>query len=107
MPEDDLMAQGYRVIPVNPLLTTVLGELRSPSLGAIPDSVDLVDVFRRSELALATVEDALSAGARGIWLQDGVVSHAGAELARRAGIPFVMDDCTMRVHRRMGRTAPE
>lgn len=98
-----LMAQGYRVIPVNPLLDAVLGAPCYPSVTAIPEAVDLVDVFRRSEFAPAAVEDALAAGASRIWLQDGVVSEPAAALARAAGVAFVMDDCTMRVHRRMVR----
>jgi predicted CoA-binding protein len=100
-----LIAQGYRVIPVNPLLEEVLGETCYPSVSAIPEAVDLVDVFRRSEFAPAAVEDALAAGVGRIWLQDGVVSEPAAGLARAAGVAFVMDDCTMRVHRRMPRAS--
>lgn len=101
-----LQAQGYRIIPVNPTLTQVLGETCYPSLQAIPEAFDLVDVFRRPEAVPEVVEDALAAGASAIWFQDGVVHPGGIERARAAGLNVVVDDCTMRMHRRLGLGAP-
>lgn len=96
-----LQAHGYRVIPVNPSLTEVLGETCYPSLQAIPEPFDLVDVFHRPAFVPEVVEDAIAAGARSIWFQDGVVHPCAIERARTAGLEVVVDDCTMRVHRRL------
>ena len=96
-----MQSQGYRIIPVNPALqgAQVLGEqsygdLASASAAAESQgtTIDLVDVFRRSEFARAVSDDAVSIGARYVWMQDGVVNEEAAEKARQAGIPVVMDD---------------
>ncbi|MEK7215725.1 MAG: CoA-binding protein [Chloroflexota bacterium] len=96
-----LQAHGYRVIPVNPLVEVVLGEKCYANLSAVPEPIDLVDIFRRSKDVAPVVEEAIAVGARGVWMQDGIVDPAAAARAEAAGIPVVMDDCTMRVHRRM------
>ena len=96
-----LQRHGYRIVPVNPALKEVLGEVCRASLRDIPGKVDLVDVFRRPEFVPAIVEDAIAIGAPAIWLQDGVVHEEAAERARRAGLAVVMDDCTMRQHLRL------
>lgn len=96
-----LQAHGYRIVPVNPRLVSVLGERCYPSLAAIPSRVDLADVFRRPEAVPQVVDDAIAAGVPALWLQDGVVHHAAAERARAAGLQVVMDECTMRHHRRL------
>lgn len=90
-----LQSRGYRVIPVNPAVDEVLGERAYPSLREIPDSegVEVVDVFRRSELAGAHVDEAIEIGARAVWLQLGVVDEAAARRARAAGLQVVMDRC--------------
>ncbi len=88
-----LQEQGYRIIPVNPSATEILGEKCYPDLRSIPDSVDVVDIFRRPEEAPAIVEDAIKVGARAVWMQKGVVSEEGASKARATGLMVVMDEC--------------
>ncbi len=87
-----LQSQGYRIIPVNPTVDEVLGEKSYPDLTSVPEPIDMVDIFRRSELVMPGVEEAVQVGARYIWMQDGVVNEEAAEKAERAGIPVVMDD---------------
>jgi len=94
-----LQQAGYRVIPVNPNLTTVLGERAYPHLRAIPERVDVVDIFRKPEAVPEIVEDAIAIGARAVWMQDGIVHNAAAERARAAGLVVVMNKCMMREHR--------
>ena len=95
-----LMEAGYRVVPVNPVIDTVLGERCYPSLTAIPEdlAVDLVDVFRASEHVGPIVDEAIAIGAQGVWMQEGVVNETAAERARAAGLAVVMDRCTKKVH---------
>jgi predicted CoA-binding protein len=96
-----LQAAGYRIIPVNPHVTNVLGERAYPDLLSIPETVDLVDVFRRSQFVAGITEDAIAIAARALWLQDGVVDQKSAARARAAGLDVVMDDCLMRRHRQL------
>ena len=90
-----LQSRGYRIIPVNPVADEILGERSYPSLRDIPASegVEVVDVFRRSELAGAHVDEAIEIGARAVWLQLGVIDEAAAGRARAAGLQVVMDRC--------------
>ena len=90
-----LQERGFRVIPVNPNVTEILGERCYPSLADIPRSegVEVVDVFRRSEHAGTHVDEAIAIGARGVWLQLGVVDGAAAARAQEAGLAVVMDRC--------------
>jgi hypothetical protein len=76
-----MKAQGYRVIPVNPNETNVLGEPAYPSLAAVPGTIDLVNIFRRSEDVLPIVEESITRGAKAIWMQEGVVNEASAARA--------------------------
>lgn len=93
-----MKARGYRMIPVNPNETTILGEQVYPSLTAIPDAIDLVDVFRKSEDVPPIVEEAITKGAKAIWLQEGIVNEAAAVRAKQAGLLVVMDRCWLKEH---------
>ncbi len=95
-----LQRQGYRIIPVNPNESEVLGERAYPSLGEVPEKIDLVDIFRRSEEAGEHVDEAIRLGARGVWMQDGVIDQAAAARALKAGLLVVMDNCILREHAR-------
>ena len=94
---------GYRIIPVNPAETEVLGEKAYPDLDSIPVPVDLVNIFRRSELVLPVVDAAIRIGAKAIWMQEDVVHEEAAEKARAAGLMVVMDRCVLKEHRKMVR----
>lgn len=91
---------GYRIIPVNPTMDEVLGERCYPDLRSVPESVDIVDIFRRSDKVAPVVDEAILKSAKYVWMQDGVADESAAERARAAGISVVMDNCTMREHRR-------
>jgi len=93
-----LQRAGYRVIPVNPKVDEVLGERAYPNLRQVPEPIDVVDVFRRSEFVGPIVDDAIAIKASAVWLQDGVVDGDAAARARAAGLDVVMDDCMMRRH---------
>jgi predicted CoA-binding protein len=95
-----LQQQGYRIIPVNPALTEVLGEKAYPTLREVPEKIDVVDVFRKADAVPAIVEDAIAVGAKAVWLQDGIVHNAAAERARAAGLLVVQSKCMLREHRR-------
>mgnify|MGYP000884288307 FL=1 len=91
-----MQQQGRVVIPVNPRETDVLGERAYPSLSDVPGSIDLVNVFRRSEEAGAVVDEAIRIQAKAVWLQEGVVDEAAALRARQAGLQVVMDRCWLK-----------
>ncbi len=92
---------GYRIIPVNPLEPEVLGEKSYPDLDSIPDAVDIVDIFRRSEFVPEIVEAAIRKGAKVIWMQEGVIHEDAAQRAMEAGLTVVMDRCILKDHRRL------
>jgi predicted CoA-binding protein len=92
---------GFRIIPVNPFESEVLGEKSYPTLDSIPEPIDVVDVFRRSEFVPEIVEAAIRIGARAIWMQEGVIHEEAAAKARAAGLQVVMDRCILKEHRRM------
>jgi predicted CoA-binding protein len=96
-----LRQHGYRIIPVNPGVTVVLGERAYPSLRDVPERIDLVDVFRRSDAVPDVVDAAIDVGAKAVWLQEGVVHHAAADKARAAGLVVVMDRCVLKEHARL------
>jgi predicted CoA-binding protein len=97
-----LIDAGFAVTPVNPLLPSVLGRRCFPDLRAIGAPIEVVDVFRRSELVPPIVDDAIAVGAKAVWMQDGVVHDAAAAKARAAGLIVVMDRCMLRDHRTLG-----
>lgn len=94
-----LQAAGYRVIPVNPAVKEVLGERSYASVAEVPEKIDVVDVFRKAEAVPGIVEEAIAAGAKVVWLQDGVVHNEAADRARAAGLTVVQGRCMMRDHR--------
>lgn len=93
-----LQSVGYKIIPVNPEETQVLGEKSYARLEDIPEHVDIVDIFRRSEFVPEIVEAAIRIGARGIWMQEGVMHPEAAESARRAGLFVIMNTCILKEH---------
>jgi predicted CoA-binding protein len=98
-----MQATGYKIIPVNPRIAEALGEKSYPSLLEIPlevaETIDLVDVFRRSEYVDEIVEQAIQLKIPAIWMQEGVINERAAEKARKAGIYVVMDRCVLKEHR--------
>lgn len=96
-----LQSKGYRVIPVNPNETEVLGEKAYPDLKSVPERIDLVQIFRNPEAVPAIVEDAIAVGAKVVWMQDGSGNHEAAERGVAAGLKAVVDDCMMRQYRRL------
>ncbi len=96
-----MQSKGYRIIPVNPNETEILGEKVWASLEEIPEHVDIVDIFRRSECVPEIVDAAIRIGAKGIWMQEGVVHDEAAGKARAAGLEVVMDRCILKEHRKM------
>jgi len=92
---------SYRIIPVNPQETEVLGEKSYPDLDAVPGPVDIVDIFRRSEFVPEIVEAAIRKGAKLVWMQEGVVHEEARRRAEAAGIAVVMDHCILKEHRRL------
>jgi predicted CoA-binding protein len=95
-----MRSRGYRIIPVNPNIKEWEGEKAYPSLLEIPEKVDLVNIFRRSEAVPEVVDQAIQIKAPAIWMQEGVVHEEAAEKARQAGIFVVMDLCILKEHRR-------
>jgi predicted CoA-binding protein len=98
-----LQGAGYRIFPVNPNETEVLGEKAYARLEDVPEKIDIVDIFRRSEFVSQVVDSAIRIGARIVWMQDGVRDDAAATRARQAGLLVVMDDCLLREHARLTR----
>jgi predicted CoA-binding protein len=96
-----MRSQGYRIIPVNPNITEWQGEKAYPSLLDVPEKIDIVDVFRRSDAVPEIVEQAIQIKAPAIWLQEGVIHEEAAERARLAGIFVVMDLCILKEHRKI------
>jgi uncharacterized protein len=96
-----LKEQGYKIIPVNPTAAEILGEKAYPSLSAIPDKVDLVQVFRKPEDVPPVVEEAIKIGAKVVWMQEGIVNEEAAQKAREAGLQVVMDACMRAAHRHL------
>jgi uncharacterized protein len=101
-----LKEQGYRVIPVNPTATEIMGEKAYPDLVSIPEKIDVVDIFRKSEDVPPVVDDAIKAGAGVIWMQEGIINEEAAQKAQKAGQQVVMDACMRASHRRLIGSQP-
>ena len=99
-----LQQAGYRIVPVNPNETQVLGERAYARLENVPEKIDIVDVFRRSEYVPEIVESAIRIGAPTVWMQEGVIHEEAAARAREAGLKVVMDRCLLKEHRKWGVT---
>ena len=98
-----MQRKGYKIIPVNPFETEVLGEKSYAKLADVPDKIDLVDIFRRSEEAGSVVDEAIEIGAKAVWLQEGVIDEQAAQRAENAGLLVVMDLCWLKEHYRYAK----
>lgn len=96
-----LKSKGYKIIPVNPNETEILGEKSCPDLASVGKKIDIVDVFRKSEDTPPIVKTAIAVGAGAVWLQKGIVSQESYDLAQEAGIPIVMDRCMYKEHKKL------
>lgn len=94
-----LQQHGYRIIPVNPTIESALGEKSYPSLDAVNEKIDIVDIFRRPEFVPDIVEQAIRLKVPAVWMQEEVVSQAAYEKARKAGLFVIMDRCILKEHR--------
>ncbi|MFH1002580.1 MAG: CoA-binding protein [Chloroflexota bacterium] len=99
-----LLEHGYRVIPVNPSYPEVLGQTSYPEVRAVPEAVEVVDIFQRPEAVMPVVEQAIAIGAKVVWMQEGIVNEAAAAKAREAGLLVVMDRCMRKEHERLTRS---
>ncbi|MGD0437275.1 MAG: CoA-binding protein [Bryobacteraceae bacterium] len=95
-----MQREGYRIIPVNPNETEVLGETAYARLEDVPEHVDIVDIFRRSEFVGPLVDSAIRIGASAVWMQEGVEDSESAGKANQAGLVVVMDRCILKEHQR-------
>ena len=96
-----LKEQGYRVIPVNPTAREILGETSYPDLESVPEKIDVVQVFRKPEDVPPVVDGAIKAGAKVVWMQEGITNEEAAQKARAAGLQVVMDACMRETHKRL------
>jgi len=96
-----LLATGYRIIPVNPGQSMILGQTCYPDLTEIPEPVDIVDIFRKASEVVPIVDQAAAIGAGAVWLQQGIVSEEAARLAEAAGLVCIMDRCIKIDHQRL------
>lgn len=96
-----MQSQGYRIIPVNPGHQEILGEKCYRDLDSIPEPVDIVNIFRRSEYVPPIVDAAIRIGAKAVWMQEGIEHEQAAAMARAAGLAVVMDRCIYKEHRQL------
>ncbi len=101
-----LKEKGYKIIPVNPGEKTILGETGYPDLSSIPEKVDVVDIFRKSEDVPPIVKEAIKIGAKAVWMQEGIKNEAAAAEAEKAGLKVVMDHCMRKEHIKMSGGSP-
>ena len=93
-----MKSQGYRIIPVNTNEEIILNEKCYPDLLEIPNKVEIINVFRKSEYVVPIIRDAIKIRAKAVWLQDGIISEEASKIAKEAGLLFIMDDCMLRRH---------
>ena len=98
-----LKNQGYKIIPVNPTIEEVLGEKSYPNLTAVPEPVDIVDIFRRPEFVPDIVREAIKIKAKVVWMQEGISNPQAAEEALKSGLKVVQNKCLMKEHKKMFR----
>jgi predicted CoA-binding protein len=98
-----MQSVGYRIIPVNPNELEVLGEQAYPTLDDVPVPIDIVDIFRQPRFVPEIVDAAIRVGAKGVWMQEGVVHEEAARKAREAGLEVVMDRCILKEHQKAFR----
>ena len=96
-----LKEQGYRIFPVNPTATEILGEKAYPDLSSVPEKVDVVQVFRKPEDVPPVVDEAIKIGAKVVWMQEGIRHEEAARKAQAAGLQVIMDACMRATHRRL------
>jgi predicted CoA-binding protein len=88
-----MLEAGYKIIPVNPGHSKILGQTCYPDLCSIPDSVEIVDIFRRSDQVVPFIKDAIEIGAKVIWMQQGIINEEAARIAEQSGLTVIMDRC--------------
>ena len=98
-----LISQGYKVIPVNPDAREILGKKSYTNLSSIPEPIEIVDIFRRSEEVMPIVDEAIKIGAKVVWMQEGVINETAASIAGNAGLQVVMDRCMLKEHMRLSK----
>ena len=99
-----LINHGYRVIPVNPDTQEILGTRSYSDMSSIPEPIEIVDIFRRSEEVMPIVDEAIKIGAKVVWMQEGVINEEAALKAQDAGLLVVMDRCMLKEHKRLNKT---
>jgi len=99
-----LINHGYKVIPVNPDTQEILGIRSYSDMSSIPEPIEIVDIFRRSEEVMPIVDEAIKIGAKVVWMQEGVINEEAALRARDAGLLVVMDRCMLKEHKRLSKT---
>ena len=92
---------GYRIIPVSPNAQQILGKTSYPNLSSIPETVEVVDIFRRADKVMPVIEEAIKVGAKAVWMQEGIINEEAAARARDAGLLVVMDKCMLKEHSRL------
>jgi len=98
-----LISQGYKVIPVNPDAQEILGKRSYTNLSSIPEPIEIVDIFRRSEEVMPIVDEAIKIGAKVVWMQEGVINEKAASIAGNAGLQVVMNRCMLKEHMRLSK----
>jgi len=98
-----LLRHGYVVIPVNPETQEIFGKTSYPDLNSVPEPIEIVDIFRRSEEVIPIVDEAIKIGVKVVWMQEGVINEEAASKARDAGLLVVMNKCMFKKHQRLSK----